>query len=88
MLSDSRFPIKGRRINMKDHEEKKSKKTRRTEFEDGSDTRVPTGFDDINSADAESQDNVISDTKSEILNRKHGRDHGEPLTGSTPKTDS
>lgn len=73
---------------MKDHEEKNSKTTRRSKLEDELDTRVPTGFDDINSADAESQDNVISDTKSVIQNRKHGRDHGEPLTGSTPKTDS
>lgn len=75
-------------MDMKDHEEKQPKRNKKANLEDELDSNVPTGFDDINSAEADSQDNVISDTKSKIQNREHGRDHGEPLTGSTPKTDS
>jgi len=49
------------------------------------DTRIEEGLDDINSANGNSQDNVISSTHKKIEDEKHGRKHGEPLTGTTPK---
>ena len=49
------------------------------------DTRVEGGLEGINSADGNAQDNVISNTHKKIQDEKHGRKHGEPLTGTTPK---
>jgi hypothetical protein len=48
-------------------------------------TRVREGLDDINSADGDSQENVISSTRSQIEDEKRGRKHGTPLTGSNPR---
>jgi len=49
------------------------------------DTRIEEGLEDINSANGNSQDNVISSTRKKIEDEKHGRKHGEPLTGTTPR---
>lgn len=72
---------------MKDHKENYPERNKKVNPEEEVDSGVTKDFDDINSADGDSQDNVVSDSRSEIRNRKHGRDHGEPLTGSSPKTD-
>lgn len=75
---------------MKDHKEKypKSEKDKKSNLEDQVDSGITKDFEEINSAEADSNDNVVGDTRSETQNRKHGRDHGDPLTGTTPKTDS
>lgn len=49
------------------------------------DVYMEEGLAGINSADGDSQDNVISNTHKRIENDKHGRKHGEPLTGTTPR---
>ncbi|HUH19718.1 hypothetical protein [Albibacterium sp.] len=43
------------------------------------------GLADINSSSGDSPDNVISNTQKKIQDAKHGRKHGEPLTGTSPK---
>lgn len=48
------------------------------------DASIEEGLDDINSANGKSQ-NVISNTHKRIEDEKHGRKHGEPLTGTTPR---
>lgn len=49
------------------------------------DTYIEEGLADINSANSDSPDNVISNTHKKIEDQKHGRKHGEPLTGTTPR---
>ena len=49
------------------------------------DTQIEEGLEDINSSSGDSQDNVISNTHKKIQDEKHGRKHGEPLTGTSPK---
>jgi len=49
------------------------------------DTRIEEGLENINSSSGNSRDNVISDTQKRIQDEKHGRKHGEPLTGTTPR---
>lgn len=73
---------------MKDNKEKNPEKDRKRNLEDQVDTGITKDYDEINSAEADSKDNVAGDIQSEIRNKRHGRDHGDPLTGSTPKTDS
>lgn len=49
------------------------------------DTFIEEGLASINSASGDSQDNVISNTHKRIEDEKHGRKHGQPLTGTNPR---
>ena len=70
--------------NDKDLENKRDTATDKTV--DTPDTTAPEGRDDINSADGSSPENVVSNTSKRIRDEKHGRSHGEPITGANPKT--
>jgi|GEM_PF-2058957 len=62
------------------------RKTATDKTVDTPDTSTPEGREDINSADGSSQENVISNPHKKIRDEKHGRSHGEPITGANPKT--
>jgi len=53
---------------------------------DTPDEPMEEGLDTINSSNGDAEENVISDTHSEIEDAKHGRNNAKPITGANPKT--
>ena len=49
------------------------------------DTEIEEGLENINSASGNSPDNVISNTHKRMEDEKHGRKHGQPITGTSPR---
>jgi len=63
-----------------------NKDKRPTPTPDTPDVSIDEGRESINSADGNSQENVISSTSKKKQDDRHSRKHGEPITGANPKS--
>lgn len=64
----------------------KNKKTGRVHHPQTTDDKIDEGvMGDINSSSGEAPENVISDTHSARMDKKHGRHNANPITGANPR---